>query len=94
MSTEAVSSVLLELRAGDTAKDPHAGILGFATLEWPTVTAHATGHGWAVEPQLLSASGKQLGTRLMVRLMYADAAKAASNMRALKSSLRRCTSSL
>ena len=91
MSTEtssSVSSVLLELRTGDAGGPAGTGgVLGFATLEWKDVATHATSHGWAIEPPLLSASGAPLGARLLVRLLFTDAAAAANNLRELKSAL-------
>ena len=94
MSTEAtstVNSVLLELRSGssDPTKEStsSAGILGFATIEWSDISAHATGHGWAVEPELLSGTGAPLGAKLFVRLLFTDTSSAAAELRDLKSAL-------
>ena len=82
------SSVLLELRGGGGASSTVAdGVLGFATIEWAEVKSHAGDSGWGVELPLLSASGKALGAKLLARLLYTDAAGAATYLRDLKGAL-------
>ena len=96
-ATSSVASVLLELRSGsaDASKSKSnpgdrasaGSIVGFATIEWSAVHKNATGTGWAVEPPLLSASGASLGGKLLVRLLFTDAAASAQQLRVLKSQL-------
>ena len=97
-AASSVASVLLELRSGPAdgskkAEDRSAGaaasgsIVGFATIEWSAIYANASGDGWAVEPPLLSASGTSLGGKLLVRLLFTDAAANAQKLRELKAQL-------
>ena len=89
-ATSSVSSVLLELRSGGSQKagNTSAGnIMGFATIEWSAIFANAKGQGWAIEPQLLSASGASIGGKLLLRALFTDAAASAAKLRDLKAAL-------